>query len=115
MATGRAGKKVVLPLLHVLKSIRPDHRVIILAHLDDRARDALYESIMRVLSSKTIPLRRRRALKSKLQPYKNHLRYLADATRSGVLKKKRLVQIGGGPMTHLLREAVPLLLNLFPR
>jgi hypothetical protein len=112
----RGGKKsVVLPLLHVLKSVKPEHRVILLAHLDDPSRDALYEAINRVLKSDKLPARRRRFLKSKLEPYKDHLRYLADASKSPARKKKRLTQIGGGPMTYVLRDAVPLLLDLFPK
>jgi hypothetical protein len=115
MARRRGKRAVVLPLLHVLKSVKPEHRVILLAHLDDSSRDALYEAINQVLCSEKIPVRKRLFLKSKLEPYKGHLRYLADAKKGPVGKKKRLAQIGGGPMTHVLREAVPLLLDLFPK
>lgn len=112
---GAKKKAVVLPLLHALKSIKPEHRVIILAHLDDETRDALYEAITHVLRSDRIPFRKRLFLKSKLKPYKNHLRYLTSEKRSGEQKKKRLTQIGGGPMAYVLREAIPLLLDVFPR
>jgi hypothetical protein len=111
-------KGVLLPLLHVLKSLKPDYRVIILSHLDDATRDAIYKTITQVLSSDKVPAKRRLYLKSRLSPYKNHLRYLATCKpgkRCQHLKKKRLTQIGGGPMSHVLKTAIPLLLNLFPK
>jgi hypothetical protein len=109
-------KRVLLPLLQVLKSMKPEYRVIILSHLDDETRDSLYETITDVLNSDRVPFRRRLYLKSKLSPYKDHLRYLADRNKnSGYGKKKRLAQVGGGPMSHVLKTAIPLLLNIFPK
>lgn len=107
--------KVVLPLLHVLKSIKPEQRQIILAHLDDSARDALYQTIGEVLRSDRVPFAKRLFLKSKLGPHRNDFRYLASPNKSATQKRKKLAQIGAGPMTHLLRTAIPLLMNLFPK
>lgn len=106
-------KKVLLPLLEVLKTVKPDQRVILLAHLDDKTRDLLYQTIQRVLTSDRIPFRKRLFLKSKLNNYKHDLRYLADQRKSPGAKKRKLAQVGAGPMTYILRAAIPLLLNVF--
>lgn len=110
------GKKqqVMLPLLHVLKSIKPAHRIIILAHLDDKTRDALYATIMRVLQSSKVPLETRLKLKSQLKKYQKDLRYLADRSKSDRVKKRKLVALGGSPMRQVLNTAIPLLMNMFP-
>ena len=115
MAAKKNRKQVMLPLLHVLKSLKPEHRVILLAHLDDVTRDGLYEAIDTVLRSDRLPFRKRLFLKSKLAPYKEQLRYLADRKRSSREKRKRLPQIGGGPMSYVLKEAIPLMLSIFPK
>ena len=105
-------KRVLLPLLHILKSMRSDHRVILMSHLDDEARDAIYQTIFKTLTSSKVPLRKRLFLKSKLLPYKSHLRYLASSSKPSRAKKRRLAQMGGGAMSDVLRVAIPLLINL---
>lgn len=111
----RKGKKVqeLLTLLRVLTSVSPEKRVIMLAHLDDVSRDSLYQTIDHVLRSQKVPARKRLFLKSKLNPYKTHIRYLASKKVSSVQKKKKLTQMGAGPMNLILKAAIPLLLNLF--
>ena len=106
-------KKIILPLLNVLKKLPQDERVILMSHLDDVTRDAIYTAIASVLRSSEVPLRKRLFLKTKLEPYKDDLRFLADERKSGKLKKKRLVQLGGAPIGHVLKTAIPLLLNLY--
>ena len=108
-------KKVMLPLLNVLRNMTADHRQILLAHLDDKTRDGLYETISHVLRSNKVPFAKRLFLKSKLSPYKKDLRYLSNPKRTGAQKRKRLTQVGAGPMSHILKAAIPLLLNLFPK
>jgi hypothetical protein len=107
--------KVLLPLLQVLKSLTSEQRTIVLAHLDDKTRDFIYETITTVLRSEKLPFRKRAALKEKLSPYKNDLRYISDKKKSRAQKKNRLTQLGGGPMAHVLKTAIPMLLNLFPK
>lgn len=111
----RTRKKVLLPLLHVLKSVKPEQRQILLAHLDDDTRDLLYGTITEVLRSSKVPFRKRLFLKSKLEPYKRDLRYLSNPQKSKIEKRKKLSQMGAGPMQLILRTAIPLLLNLFPK
>lgn len=106
---------MILPLLNALRSIPHDKRVILLAHLNDSTKDHIYEAVTRVLKSDRVPFAKRLFLKSKLGPYKVPLRYLADKKTSPTRKRQALAQIGGGPMTHILGTAIPLLLNLFPK
>lgn len=116
MARARVSKtrRVLLPVLGVLRSMKPEQRIILLAHLDDPTRDALYRTIGEVLHSDKVPRKRRLTLKGKLEPYKKELRYLANAKRTSASRKKRaLAQIGGGPLSHVLGAAIPLLLDTF--
>lgn len=108
-------KSVLLPLLHALKGVRPDHRVILMAHFDDKTRDALYETITNVLRSEKVPFEKRLFLKTKLAEHRDDLRYLSNKKKSSKQKQKRLAQIGGGPMSHVLDLAIPLLLNLYAK
>ena len=113
----KANKKirVLLPLLQVLKEVRPDQRVILMAHFDDKTRDSLYETITNVLRSEKVPFDKRLFLKSKLASYKSDLRYLSNKSKSPTQKRRKLSQIGGGPMSHVLKLAIPLLLNLYAK
>ena len=106
-------KKVLLPLLNTLKSLKSDQRVILLSHLDDKTRDQLYETINAVMTSPSVPMRKRLFLKSKLSPFKTDFRFLVNRRAAPASKKRRLLQMGGAPMGVILRTAVPLLLNLY--
>ena len=106
--------KVILPLLNVLRSIKPEQRQILLAHINDKTRDLIYKTISEVLNSERVPFKERLRLKKNLEPYKGDLRYLTHPKKAKKGKEKKLNQIGGGPMNHILKAAIPLLLNLFP-
>ena len=110
-----AQRKVILPLLGVLKNLKPADRIIILAHLDDLSRDRLYETINQVLSqSSPLPSSKKKLLKRRLWAHRENLRYLTSRKRrSSKEKRRRLVHIGGNPLGYLLKTAVPLLLNLY--
>ena len=105
--------KEFLPVLQVLKTMSPQSRMFFFHHMDDKTRDQLYAVINHVLLSEDIPKSKKKYLKEKLGPYKDTLRYLSDSKKSKKKKKKKLVQIGGGPMNHVIKAAIPLLLNLF--
>ena len=115
VAKGYRNAQVLLPLLNILMGLPSEKRIILLNHLDESTKDGIYKCIRSVLHSDEVSLRRRLFLKTKLQPYKSHLRYLARSSKnsSKVLKTRRLTQIGGGPMEVILRTAVPMLLNIF--
>ena len=106
-------RTVILPLLGALKDMRPDQRVIIMHHLDDETRDCLYEVIEHALCDTRLPPRRRTHLRTKLMPHKHDWRYIIDPRRPPKMRKKKLLQLGGGPFSHILRAAVPLLLDIF--
>ena len=93
MAVKRANKRLarLIPLLQALQSVKPEYRVVFLAHLDDESRDQIYQTIDHVLRSDSVPFRKRLFLKSKLGEHRQDLRYLAsilhthlDAARSQV-------------------------------
>lgn len=109
----RFPRRELIPLLHVLNTLKPEHRIILLAHFDDKTRDGLYQTIQKVLVSDRMPLRKRLFLKTKLAPYKREFLQLARDARSNVKKKKTLTQVGGSPMRYVLQAAIPLLLNTF--
>lgn len=106
----------ILPLFHVLSRLKPDHRVILLAHLDNASRDSLYAAINSVLKDKggRLPFRRKLRLRNKLKPYKRHFRHLCSEGESSGCKKRRLAQVGGAPMGYVLKEIIPLLMDVYP-
>lgn len=106
-------QRELLPLLDVLRRVKPSQRVILLSHMSDATKDDIYATVADLLQGRRMPARKRRALKAKLLPFKDQLRFLADGTKSPSQKSKVLVQVGAGPMSVVLKTAVPLLLNLF--
>ncbi len=106
-------RTVILPLIGALKDMRPDQRIIVMHHLDDETRDRLYEVIEHALCDTRLPPRRRTHLRTKLMPHKHDWRYIIDPRRPPNMRKKKLLQLGGGPFSHILRAAVPLLLDIF--
>ena len=109
----RARKAVLFPLLEVLRTLKPEQRVILMSHFSDSTRDHIYETISRVLNSDRIPRRKRISLRDKLKPYARQMRYLADSKKSARRKKKVLSQVGAGPMGHVLKVTVPMLYELY--
>lgn len=115
MASKALSKKSLIPLLHVLKSIKSSDRVIILAHLDDKTRDAIYKTVSQVLKSKKLPIQNRLHLRDKLNTFKTDFRYITSSNGCQSKKKKKLTQLGGNPLSLVLDNALPLMLDLFPR
>lgn len=113
--TRASHRNALIPLLNVLKTLKSSDRIIILAHLDEETRDALYLTIASVLRSNKVPIEAKLKLKKKLSPHKKTLRHLICETSSEQSKKKKLTQLGGGPMKLLIDTALPLMLDLFPK
>lgn len=105
-------QKRLLSLALTLKELKPSHRTIILDHLDDESRDALYALISKVLNSTSIPKSRQTSLKRIVHLKKREFKELLDKSKSKSHRKKRLTQVGGG-LPFILATAIPLLLNLF--
>lgn len=103
----------LLPLLQVLKHIKPEDRIILLSHFSDEAKDDLYKTISHVLLTDSVPKRRRRTLHAKLAPYKKIIKNLMSSRTSPRGKRKRVVQLGGNALGYVLSTAVPMFVNLF--
>ncbi len=108
-------KTQLLPLLNVLKSLKSSDRVIILAHLDDETRDGLYVTINTVLKSEKVPIETRLKLQNKLKHHQDCIKHITSDKTSPKTKKKKLTQLGGGPMKSIIQAALPMMLNLFPK
>jgi len=107
---------VLIPFVKTLASIKnPDHRCILMSHLDLDSCELIYETIFNVISNKSIPVKKRQQLQKVLQPHQNNLRYMANKNNKATLKKKRLTQIGGNPLGIILSTAIPLLLEAFKK
>ena len=110
----RRQKTQLIPLVNVLKSLKASDRVIILAHLDDVTRDDLCVTVNSVLKSEKVPIETRLKLQQKLRGHSDCLKHIASDTASPNTKRKKLTQLGGGPMKLILQAALPMMLNLFP-
>mgnify|MGYP001556701501 CR=1 FL=1 len=116
----RAVQQKWLPFLHVLSSLKPEQRVVLLGHLDHYTRDTLYDLVTRILSSKKLPLQKQIFLRNQIESgcrdhfvKKNVMDALFKNKKSGITKRQALYQIGGGAMAHVLRTAVPMLLSIY--
>ncbi len=93
--------------------MKAEHRIVILSHLDDRARDQLCECIHEILYSSRVASRKRLRTALKLIGHSHDLRSVADSSKTRAHRKKKLVQIGGSPMSVLLNAAIPHLAEIF--
>ena len=89
--------------------MKPSHRKIIIAHLDNDSLDCICEAITNILHNPNLTPHQLNKLRKQLSPYKNSLRYLSKKNRKN--KKKKLIEIGGNPLTYILSAAIPLLIN----
>ena len=111
--------KVMLPLLQSLYHANPDHRAVILAHLDSEARRLLYDAVGCALDPAQVPHAGRLHLREVLRPHKNNLRYLVRTTVPDHLKKRRLIRFGGSgdgkPLAVILENVLPVLVSEFEK
>ena len=84
-----------------------------MSHLNDRAKDTLYETITHILSSDKVSFRKKKFLSSKLSPFKNSIKYFTSPKSTAEGRRRRVVQMGGSPMSYVLGTAIPLFVNLF--
>jgi len=104
--------KRMLPLLQTIKDFKPkQRRSILLDHLDDEACETIYEAVANVLKNERVDPKTRSRLKKKLAPHKKDLRYLASFNKKPTLKKKKLVKMGGFPLSAILNAAIPLMMT----
>lgn len=111
----RRGKKQlcdILPFLQTFKELHPSQRGIMLAHLDEKSCNTLYETIANVLRNPNLSETRRKKLRGVLHPYKAAFRTLIKTTGNNAAKRKTLYKIGGFPLATVLGAAIPLLLDI---
>ncbi len=95
--------------------MKAEDRIIMMSHLNNEAKDALYKTVTHVMSSENLSGGRRNRLKSKLSPYKKILSYFSSSRSTPSGRRKRVVQLGGSPMNYILNAALPLFVNLFAK
>ena len=92
-----------------LNAIGKIHQQNILPFLHDEACTRLYECVWNALNNNAID--NRSSLKTKLIPFKDDLRVLADFSASPKRKRKRLDKVGGQFITPILAATVPILVE----
>ena len=102
--------KKQVPLLQVLKELKPDQRTIILGHLDANGCCAITSCIREVIRNKKLPKKTKNKLRKVLGPQKDILRQLISAQK--LSKKKELLPSVGGSLTLLISTAIPILLEI---
>jgi len=109
----KAEAKKTLELLELVKSIRPTkQRATLLKYLNEEGCERMYQTVANVLKNSKLDTKKREKLKCTLLPHKNTLRYLAKKSKSKSLKKRKLEQLGGFPLTAILTTAIPLLIEV---
>lgn len=105
----------ILPLLEVLKNLQPADRIIVLSHLDESTRGKLCQAVNYFLvQGAKFDVDKKTRLRDQLRPYTEDFRALSDSRKKKqARKKKTLLRIGGGPMTVVLENLIPGLLDLF--
>ena len=109
-----ADRREILPLLGVLKSLPSPQRVIVLAHLDNKTRDKVYECVHLTLQDRSaLPHESKNRLRRRLWKEREDWRCLSCKRSPKALKRQKLLQLGGAPMGFLLKSMVPLMLRLY--
>ena len=103
----------IVPFLQTLKKIpNPSTRSIVLSHLDEDACEMLCGAIYNVFFNNRVPDKKKRRLAKILRPHAEPLTALSERRGNTAFKKKKLAQIGGGPLTTILGTAIPLFLSV---
>lgn len=103
-----------LPLLHVLKTLKPYQRQIIIDHLDDDSCDSLTYCLSTVVKQ-VDKLKSKKKLQGCVKANKKQFCKILSPAKTKKLrqgKKRALTQVGGNPLGLILSTAIPLLLSL---
>ncbi len=106
-----------LPLIQVLKEIKPYQRQIVVDHLDDDACQSLGFCVSTVLSQGNSLINRKQVkccVKANKSTIKNIIKS-PKTKKQRQAKKHALAAFGGGPLALILSTAIPLLLNLLKK
>jgi len=99
-----------IPLLKVLKDLKPEARAIILASLDSSSCNEIVSCVRKVLQGKKLNSRTKKRIAKALSPQKNLYRDLIN-TNSFKAKKEILPKLGGS-ISLILSAAIPILLEI---
>ena len=102
--------KKEVPLLQVLKDIKPDQRTIILGSLDTKACTTISNCIRQVIKNKKLNKKTKNKLLKVLGPQKDLLRNIISEAK--LSKKKELLPKLGGSLSLVLATAIPILLDI---
>lgn len=105
---GYKSKKIILPLLATLSSLKPDQRTFMLAHLDEKSLRTLCTTVDKVLHA-NLPHLIESNLRKRLLSNKDRLRRLCrhESLNVGAVRKN-LMKMGSGAMRLVLKNAIPL-------
>ena len=113
-------KRVLLPLLNILKSLPAPKRSVLISYLNHDTLDGLYELIIDLNRSSKIPFHIRYKLAKKLRSSCDDFDCMIRGAEKKPHKKpspkvqmRRLIHLGGSPMADMYKVAVPYLLNVF--
>lgn len=102
-------KTKLAPLLQALKNASEEDRLSICKHLDSTGCEKVFEGVFNALHNKKVDLGFRAQLKKDLAQHKNGLRYICKSNKPTERKKRRLIQLGEGPIRCILAAVLPLL------
>ena len=108
----KAQKNTILPLIHILRDLSPDYRMIILSHLDEISRDLMYRALRSVLFSndEIMGSKKSEIVNNFLQPHSKDVSYMLDPFKSETMRKQKLIKVGGAAIQPVLDACIPIFL-----
>ena len=110
-AFSKKQSSTLLPLLHVLREMPYEYRLILFSHLDAETKDLLKKMLRNVLLSNN-PIREinQEEIALHLEPFSSDICSLFNSSSFKKHNEKCLIKIGGAPFDSILNCAIPLLL-----
>ena len=99
-----------IPLLKVLKDIRPVQRAIILASLDTQSCHTVVQCVRKILQNNNLDKRTKSKLIKRLASEKDTYRQIIDSSR--VKDRQKLLPRVGGSLPVLLSAALPIFVDI---
>lgn len=102
----------ILPALKVLQRIGPEERQTLIPFLPTNVTNGIYECIYNATCNSELPMRLRKYIKKNTIADAEQYKYLLKPNKSVRKRQKRLIQIGGGGLGHILNAVVPVLSHI---
>lgn len=103
--------KETIPMLEILKELKPYQRQIIIEHLDDGACESLQECLTTVLKKGQNSTYKKKISKC-INENRKTFEHILAVKKNKKNQRKLLARVGGNPLGFILSAAVPLLLDL---